>query len=223
MTWKLGQTSRQYEVGSRGDAGTVSSGRGDYGGVSYGLYQMSSKQGTVGKFVDLYYKDFFKGTEPGTPEFSSRWKTLAREDSTFADKQHDFIKKTHYDPQIQNLKQRGIDLTQRGPAVQDAIWSTSVQFGGGTSIIRRALSRFNNINDVSDDKIIEAIQDYKIVNNSSLFRSSSSSVRKSTLNRAKEEKESLLTLLKEQPQPLIAALETIFDAFEEKGLTHRHT
>lgn len=34
MSWKLGDTSRKYEVGS-GGPGTVSSGKGDRGGVSY--------------------------------------------------------------------------------------------------------------------------------------------------------------------------------------------
>lgn len=34
MNWKLGNTSRKYEVGNGGPA-TVSSGSGDYGGVSY--------------------------------------------------------------------------------------------------------------------------------------------------------------------------------------------
>lgn len=40
--WKLGDTSKKYEVGSGGPV-TVSSGKGDYGGISYGLYQLSSK------------------------------------------------------------------------------------------------------------------------------------------------------------------------------------
>lgn len=34
MSWKLGDTSKKYEVGN-GGPGTVSSGKGDYGGVSY--------------------------------------------------------------------------------------------------------------------------------------------------------------------------------------------
>jgi hypothetical protein len=35
--WNLGMTSSRYESGGRG-AGTVSTGRGDHGGVSYGTY-----------------------------------------------------------------------------------------------------------------------------------------------------------------------------------------
>ncbi|POA74775.1 hypothetical protein C1890_24420, partial [Pseudomonas sp. DP16D-R1] len=38
--WKLWTTSKRYESGGRGP-GVVSTGRGDRGGVSYGVYQMS--------------------------------------------------------------------------------------------------------------------------------------------------------------------------------------
>src|SRR5690606_14182281 len=40
--WVLGSLSSKYETGGRGP-GTVSSGRGDAGGVSYGSYQMTSR------------------------------------------------------------------------------------------------------------------------------------------------------------------------------------
>ena len=60
MSWKLGDTSKKYEVGN-GGAGTVSSGTGDAGGVSYGTYQLSSKTGTCAKFVDMMgYKEYFR-------------------------------------------------------------------------------------------------------------------------------------------------------------------
>ena len=42
--WALGDTSQRYETGNRG-AGTISTGKGDHGGVSYGSYQLSSKTG----------------------------------------------------------------------------------------------------------------------------------------------------------------------------------
>ncbi|HFP9633493.1 TPA: hypothetical protein ACHOQV_005292, partial [Escherichia coli] len=44
--WPLGKTSERYESGGRGP-GVISSGKGDHGGVSYGMYQLSSKMGTV--------------------------------------------------------------------------------------------------------------------------------------------------------------------------------
>src|SRR4051812_387517 len=60
---RLGVLSAKFETGGRGP-GTVSSGRGDPGGVSYGSYQMSSKRGVVGRFVnqaDFPFKDEFAG------------------------------------------------------------------------------------------------------------------------------------------------------------------
>jgi hypothetical protein len=49
--WQLGQTSAKHETGGRGSA-TISTGLGDHGGVSYGAYQLSTKMGTVQKFVN---------------------------------------------------------------------------------------------------------------------------------------------------------------------------
>ena len=74
----LGQLSAKYETGGRG-CGTVSTGAGDYGGVSYGSYQMASKMGVPTKFVTQpgfpWLKDFANltaGTAPFmSPFFSS--------------------------------------------------------------------------------------------------------------------------------------------------------
>jgi hypothetical protein len=121
---------------------------------------------------------------------------------------------THYQPQIDWLKKNSIDLSKRGPAVQDEVWSTSVQFGGGTSLISKALSG-QNIDKMSDVDIVSAIQDYKIANNSALFKSSSPTVRASTLNRAKSEKADLIALARSEPaedETLIDSLANLFDA-----------
>lgn len=46
----LGSLSAKYESGNRG-AGTVSGGKGDRGGVSYGQYQLASKLGRPAEFL----------------------------------------------------------------------------------------------------------------------------------------------------------------------------
>ena len=73
----LGQLSIRYETGGRGP-GTISSGSGDAGGVSYGSYQMTSRGGgTVGRFVAdpaFPFKDRFAGLAPGSPEFTAAWR-----------------------------------------------------------------------------------------------------------------------------------------------------
>ena len=45
----LGDLSKKYE--SNGDPGTISSGYGDAGGKSYGMYQFSSTMGVVDNYV----------------------------------------------------------------------------------------------------------------------------------------------------------------------------
>src|SRR5215213_6924104 len=75
----LGKLSEKYESGGRGP-GTVSSGKGDPGGVSYGTYQLASKVGRADEFVQKYYSDEFKGLKGGTDEFTKKWKELADKD-----------------------------------------------------------------------------------------------------------------------------------------------
>ncbi|EIC30569.1 MULTISPECIES: chitosanase [Methylomicrobium] len=197
--WTLGQTSKFFESG-KGGAGTVSSGKGDLGGASYGTYQLSSKQGTLQKFLkSSSYGAQFEGLTPGTKEFNQRWKEVAQQDPTFGSAQHDFIKQTHYDPALAGLKKAGIDLSGRGAAVQDSLWSTSVQFGAGNEkkgavrLFQKALAG-KDVAKMADQEIVSAVQDYKIANNERLFSRSSDQVRAGTLNRAQHEKDQLLNL-----------------------------
>lgn len=191
--WALGKTSERFESGGRG-AGTISTGKGDFGGASYGTYQLSSKAGTLQKFLDASgYADQFKGMKAGTAQFNAQWQKIAREDPTFGDKQHKFIEDTHFNPQMELLKKSGIDLSGRSAAVKDAVWSTSVQFGGQTGLIAKALAG-KDAATMSDADIINSIQDYKAKNNDRLFSSSSAAVRVSTADRAETERKSLLAL-----------------------------
>ena len=196
--WRLGQTSERYESGGRG-AGTISTGAGDRGGVSYGTYQLSSKMGTLQEYLDSSpYGRHFEGLTPTSREFNDKWRELARTDPGFAQDQHDFIKKTHYDVQVEKLEKAGIDLSDRGPAVQDALWSTSVQFRDMTrGIVSRGLEeKFGknyDLSKLSDREIVEAIQDYKINHNEQLFRSSPK-LWDSLENRARSEKAALVDL-----------------------------
>lgn len=215
--WYLGKTSEKYEVGN-GGAATVSSGKGDFGGVSYGRWQLSSKTGTCASFVKLMgYSNYFGTTVPGTSKFTELWKKAAIQFPDFGEKQHEFIRLTHYNTQLTHLKKNGVDLLKRGCAVQDAIWSTSVQFGGNTNLIIKALSN-KNIEEMGDVEIVSAIQDYKIANNNALFKSSSSAVKESTLNRAKNEKNDLIKLAKNEPtqsDSIVKNLAEIFDTISK--------
>lgn len=218
MTWKIGDTSRKYEVGPRGGPTTVSTGRGDRGGVSYGTYQLSSKTGTCAKFVKMMgYSQYFGNNQPGTAAFSALWVQAPKKFPAFGEDQHKFILKTHFQVQCDYLKSVGIDLSNHGPAVMDSIWSTSVQFGGNTSLIEKAL-KGRQVSGLSDEEVVTAIQDYKVANNTSLFKSSSPAVRESTLKRAKAEKTDLIALAKEtQESNVPPGLKELFDAISEIG------
>lgn len=202
--WRLGTTSMQYETGGRG-AGTVSTGVGDPGGVSYGTYQLSSRQpdgrpGTIYEYLgQSRYADRFEGLAPASPEFGRAWRELATSEPDFADDQHEFIRRTHYDIQVERLKERGIDLSTRGPAVQDALWSTSVQYRGRTpDIVEQGLERAHgdrvDLSALTDAQIVTAIQTQKLDRNDAYFRSSPESTRNNIEKRIVRELDDLLVL-----------------------------
>ncbi|WP_426788604.1 XVIPCD domain-containing protein [Xanthomonas campestris] len=214
--WELGQTSKHYETGGRG-ASTVSSGIDDPGGVSYGSYQMTSQVktkegnvivgGTVAAFVkNSKYTDDFAGLTPGSADFSAKWKELARTDASFPQEQHDYIKRTHYDKLVDRLSDKGVDLSDRGPAVQDALWSTAVQYGpgsdkkpGGSGVFLKGLEeKFGKdyeLSKLSDKDIVSAVQDYKAEHVKGLFpRVEKQKTLDSLKDRAENEKADLIKL-----------------------------
>ena len=75
----LGELSAKYETGGRGP-GTVSTGAGDPGGVSYGSYQMASKMGVPTRFVTqagFPWLSDFQNLKAGTAPFTACWKRIA--------------------------------------------------------------------------------------------------------------------------------------------------
>ncbi len=125
----LGIVSAKYE--SNDNPGSVSSGKNDKGGVSYGSYQLSTNSGNADKFVaQSSFKDEFKGLKAGTPEFSSKWKEIAADPSKvrqFAKEQKDYIGKTNFVPALEKAKSMGFDIENAG--VANSLWSLSVQHG----------------------------------------------------------------------------------------------
>lgn len=115
----------------------------------------------------------------------------------FGEAQHNYIKHHYYDVQCDYLIKNGIDLSKKGPAVHDAMWSTAVQFGPETSLIIKAL-RGHDLAVMSDKDIVEVIQEYKIEYNNQLFKSSSDAVRKGTLARARAERDDLVALARKK-------------------------
>ncbi len=199
----LGALSRQYE--SNGDPGTVSTGRGDRGGVSYGMYQFSSTQGSVQEFVrglrDTHpeYYAALNGLRPDTPEFNAAWRELARTDPTgFAAAQHEAIERTHYTPQLTATEQRipGLDFEQRSPALRDVLWSTSVQHRRMTDdIFERALAGRDPAT-LTDAEIIRSVYAERGRDNGmAYFSGSSAAVRRGVVNRFRNEERDALGML----------------------------
>lgn len=141
---RLGKLSERFESGGRGP-GTVSTGYGDPGGVSYGLYQLASKTGTLADFLQhegaRWRAELHRGGPAGSRGFSAAWQAIAkREPEPFTAAQHDYIERTHYRPVVARVKaQTGLDLDARHAAVRDATWSVAVQHGGAARILADAI------------------------------------------------------------------------------------
>jgi hypothetical protein len=134
----LGSLSAKYESGKRGSEAV---GYDSTGGTSYGKYQIASKTGTMSAYMN-YIKDKqpeayerLKAAGPADSgkngKFAQEWKKLSSE-GKLGTSEHDFIKATHFDPAFNGIKDKGLrDKISGSKALQDVLWSTSVQHGGG--------------------------------------------------------------------------------------------
>lgn len=157
---ELGELSAKYE--SNGNPGTVSTGRGDSGGVSYGSYQLASAFGNPEKFLNSThgskYKAEFGGHKSGTAAFSRVWRQIAsREPAAFQAAQHAYIQEKYYNKFRDKVKSElGLDIDARSRVLQDVAWSTAVQHGERTDVFTAAL-RGKDPNQLSDEEIIMAV------------------------------------------------------------------
>ncbi|AQT28608.1 putative endolysin [Erwinia phage vB_EamM_Yoloswag] len=194
----LGSVSAQFESGGRG-VGTVSSGRGDYGGVSYGAHQLATNNGSMMKFLNSKegqpFLAQFGGQAPGTAGFNEAYKNLAStQGDAFSKAQDDYITRTHYAPQAAKLQNDlGLDVSKRGKAVQEMVYSTAVQYGGNTNAIKRALNGLD-LSSMTDEQIINTVQQSKAANVGTDFRSSSADTQASVAARAENERKVLTQL-----------------------------
>ena len=150
----LGDVVAKYESGKKGVA-SISTGKGDPGGASYGKYQLASKTGTLQRYLkDSGYDKQFAGLQPGTPGFNAKWTELAQNDKAFATSQHDFIKKTHYDPAIRHAGKLGFNVNDA--RIQEAVWSGSIQHGGIKKILDQTAQSISNFALASPEDQIKA-------------------------------------------------------------------
>lgn len=196
----VGRYVKQFESGNSGSS-TISSGEGDHGGVSYGTFQFASnskKEQNIGGSAKEFWNTYYQSKNRGVPlinnnAFKNAWLgEVSKDPDEFLKNEHTHIMNGYYKKTLENYP--GLSEYIRSRAMQESILSTSVQYGvgGATKIFKNALSSLSPTD--SQDKIIEAIQNYKNSNVDKNFKSSSQSVRNGVRNRIKREKDVLLPL-----------------------------
>lgn len=215
--YNLGVISRLKESSSAealAGAGTISTGEGDIGGVSYGAYQFKSKEkgvvsdtSPVWQFIrSMGYGKSFRGLTPGTKYFNEVWMALAKSPD-FAKAQHEFTKKKYYDPTVAAIRKKFPELPiSSSRALQELIWSTAVQFGAGEDggavrVFSYALSEYP-YESMSIEQVIGAItQEKKRIDpetgKAAWFIRSPKKTGLQQLPRFEEEQEMLLTTLEQ--------------------------
>lgn len=214
----------------------VSSGENDpYGGVSYGTWQLSSKQGSVSSFIKWLIEQGYEAGPflaksdpvyemgmaydghdliPGTPEFTQRWHDAVNKYGASFEKAYaQYFKENYYDNFTKNLEQDfGFDANKRSDAVRQVLWSTSVQHGtgGAYKIMKDAanLAGVPNISWLTDEQLISYI--YQARKNAF----------PQDINRYTEEQQQAMDLLSANPQSGVNAsdLELIDPAQTAKDL-----
>ncbi len=193
----LGSVAEKYESGGRG-VGTVSTGAGDHGGVSYGTHQLASKNGSMAAYLKSpegqKFAGEFAGLSVGSDAFNKRYKDVAsRRGDEFKKSQKDYITRTHYMPAKKIAEQYGFDTKNRG--IQEAIYSHSTQYGANHK------SRFKRVAesgvDMSDNEaVLKAFYEDKARYVDSDFKSSSANVRAGVRKRIKSEQADVLAISK---------------------------
>lgn len=202
--FKLGSLSEKYE--SSGDPGVISSGEGDYGGVSYGAWQLASNLGKVDHFMEWlgrknqsFYQALKNSGEVNSEEFKESWRNLAKAyPNEFKGFQHAYIKEHHYDPGVKYLKRNGFDISKRSKILHDVLWSNGVQHGGETgasAFVDAAKNAGKDLENMTDAEIIRGVYTEKINNPEWTSGAQTENVRQSLINRWNSEMNEALAAL----------------------------
>lgn len=176
---RIAVLARKYE--SNGDPACVSSGVGDLGGISYGLYQFASKVGVVDEFVAWLcdypepalanYGTVLAAHEVNSEGFIEEWKNLGTVDpGNFGRLQDEYIKEMYYEKCSKLLCRENYCADKHTDAMRAVILSRAVQNGptGAKNLFVEACSRLGHPNlsyvddKYFDDDMIGAIYDFLI-------------------------------------------------------------
>lgn len=158
---QLGYISAREE--SNGNPGAVGLNPNDKGGASFGIWQLSSKMGTVDEFLN-YIKDLNpeihsiltnakkQDKDKFEENFINKWKEIAKTHyDEFYELQRSFIKKNYFDAFIKLAKKNNLNINSllEFNSTSNMIWSTSVQHGiNGTLNILKKIPLVLNLEDI---------------------------------------------------------------------------
>lgn len=201
----LGCLSARFESGN---LGIEAVGYDQQGGTSYGKYQISSRAGSMERFIHFLEDkapDWAARLEAAGPantgstngEMPAAWKAIASEDPVkFGNLQHAFIRRDYYMPaRDMILEQTGYNFDDAPVALQEVLWSTAVQHGptGAARIFSNAVDKFMSSNNFSRNpqELIEEVFAIR----SRQFDSSATQVQSAVKNRFTEEKQLAFAML----------------------------
>lgn len=201
-TFEQGGLSARFESGGAG-VGAVGYDR--MGGTSYGLYQISSRQGTFREFLTYLEQEAPVLAErlraAGSPDTGSRsgavpevWQSIAAEDEKyFAELQHDFIRKTHFEPVLRDVE-KSLGVRKLSDAMKEVVWSTAVQHGpnGARRLFAQAAEQTRKAGETPDERAL--IRDLYALRKEQ-FGSSEGSVRNAVRRRLEQERELALAMV----------------------------
>lgn len=183
----IGKFVKEFESGNKGSE-SISTGKGDPGGASFGSYQFPSvkkKSTSLWEFWEKYYKDKHPGLTIGNNDaFKAAWlEEVQKDPAGFAANEHKFIADAYYVPFRNKMKSVfNIDLDTFDRAAQEAGWAHAVMRGPETAV--NLYKKYTNISSSDTpqqyiDHLYAGLGSETYVNNGY----SDSSVRKGILER----------------------------------------
>lgn len=198
----LGDQVAQFESGS---SGSLAIGYDKTGGTSYGKYQIASAQGAMDEFITFCAnnggtagKEIARRMQAAKPwntggrsgKAVDAWRSCVK-DGLFGDLERQYIKSRTYDRYMNNFSPELSQAIQGSKALQEMLWSTSVQHFGHTGKI------FNNAWAASKGdlpKFVEAVY----ADRATRFPSSTPEVQASVKGRFVREQSLVLAMLKNE-------------------------
>lgn len=150
----LGNTSRMFETNNTNVIGST-----------YGKYNLSSDR-DMSDFLSSpegsVYSTYFQDSTPGTADFNAKYAKVSNMfPETMEQSQHAYVDRVKFQPMKASLREdTGLDLNNRGRALNEAVFSTANEYGANSKLIRNAL-RGEDVSTMTDMQIINAIQDHK--------------------------------------------------------------